>query len=180
MRRTVLIGNGLSLAHNREHYSLVNLTERVRMRLAGMTTGTGTLLDDLDEIRASLRPDFVPRTGESFEDVAGPVDRLANTLSEFGPLGRVATPEQRLVLQDLEVALRALYTRVVGAVLEEVVAHPTTDAGWDAVNQVGLRLAELTLEQGGMDVFCLNYDALLDAALINATARLRGTGGRSH
>jgi hypothetical protein len=172
VRRTVLIGNGLSLAYNRDHYSLANLTERVRMRLAAMPTDGGTLLDDLDEIRTSLRPDFVPRTGESFEDIAGPVDRLANTLSEFGPLDRVATDEQRSVLHNLEMTLRGLYTRVVGAVLEEVAAHPPTEAGWDPVHDVGRRLAQMTLEQGEMDVFCLNYDALLDAALIAATAWL--------
>ena len=80
MRRTVLIGNGLSLAFNPDHYSLANLTERVRKRLAGMRMNGGTLLDDLDAIRTSLRPDFVARSGESFEDIAGPVDRLANTL----------------------------------------------------------------------------------------------------
>jgi hypothetical protein len=169
MRRTVLIGNGLSLAFNPDHYSLANLTERVRKRLAGIRMNGGTLLDDLDAIRTSLRPDFVARSGESFEDIAGPVDRLANTLSEFGPLSRVASNDQRSVLHDLEITLRGLYTRVVGAVLEEVATHPATETGWEPVEQVGLRLVQMAFEQDGMDVFCLNYDALLDLALIRPT-----------
>jgi len=36
VRRTFLLGKGLSLAFNADHYRLAALTERVRERLAGM------------------------------------------------------------------------------------------------------------------------------------------------
>lgn len=168
MRRTYLLGNGLSLGFNPEHYSLANLTNRVRHRLEGMTAEGGSLLEHLDGIGESLRPDFLPATRATFEDIAGPVDRLANTLSEFGPLDRVATDDQRGVLRELQRKLRALYTRVVGAVLEEVVQHPTGPDGWTPVNEVAAHLARTAVNEGELDVFCLNYDALLDSALLEA------------
>ena len=169
MRRTYLIGNGLSLAFNFDHYNLMSLTDRVKDRLAGMSTDAGPLIEQLDEIGASLRPDLVPASQQSFEDIAGPVDRLANTLAEFGPLDRVASDDERIVLRNLRRKLRALYTRVVGAVLEEAVQHPTTSTGWTGVNEVAEHLAEVALRQGDLDVFCLNYDALLDSGLIQTT-----------
>jgi hypothetical protein len=171
VRRTFLLGNGLSLAFNADHYRLATLTGRVRERLAGMALpDRGTLLEELEAIAETLRPDLVDHRRETFEDIAGPVDRLANTLSEFGPLDRVATPEQRNVLHDLQVMLRALYRRVVGSVLELVMAHPEGEVGWAAVNEVAEYLVGVAVDQGDLDVFCLNYDSLLDSALLQARA----------
>lgn len=96
MTRIYLFGNGLSLAFNEDHYALDALTSRVRDRLSGMRIPGGEpLLNHLEEIATALRPDLSPTPRQSFEEIAGPVDRLANTLSEFGPLVRVATNDQR-------------------------------------------------------------------------------------
>lgn len=46
--------------------------------------------------------------------------------------------------------------------------HPPDDGGWNAVNQIGDHLVGRAIEQGELDVFCLNYDALLDSALLQA------------
>jgi hypothetical protein len=168
-RRVYLFGNGLSLAFNREHYNLAAITRKVRDRLAGMTTADAEpLLDQLERIGAALRPDLAAAPRENFEEIAGPVDRLANALSDFGPLTQVASREQRPVLRELGRTLRALYMRVVGAVLECVMAHPPGDSGWGAVNQVADHLVERAIDQGELDVFCLNYDAILDSALLEA------------
>jgi hypothetical protein len=167
--RTFLFGNGLSLAFNFDHYLLQNLTERVRERLKGMADGDQTLLAQLDGIAEALRQDAPQRAQvASFEELAGPVDRLANTLSAFGPLHRVATPDQREVLGQLNFTLRTLYTRVVGSVLAEVAQHPPAGWGWARMKRVADALVEIARAQRTVDVFCLNYDALLDAAAIGA------------
>lgn len=169
MKRIYLFGNGLSLAFNRGYYVLPALTGRVRDRLSTMVTADRQpLLNHLEEIGEALRPDVAPAQRESFEEIAGPVDRLANALSEIGPLVRVATDEQRRALQDLRRKLRALYKRVVGSVLESVVDHPPGELGWDPVNEVADHLVVRAIDQGELDVFCLNYDALLDSALLQA------------
>lgn len=169
MRSVYLFGNGLSLAFNSHHYRLADITSRVRERLAGTTMGDGeSLLGHLEQIAKSLRSDLAEEEWESFEEIAGPVDRLANTLSEFGPLTQVARGDQLRALRELERSLRSLYKRVVGATLESVMDHPPGDGGWGAVNTVADHLVRRAMRQGRLDVFCLNYDALLDSALLDA------------
>lgn len=168
VERVYLFGNGLSLAFDHDHYALTSITRRVQERLSEVRLSTGqSLLERLEEIRSSLAPD----TGRvrSFEDIAGPVDRLARTISESGPLASFAdTDEQRRMLKDLSLKVVGLYRRIVGVVLSCVMDHGGENALWASVDSIAQYLGREAERQGHLDVFVLNYDALLDSGLIQA------------
>jgi hypothetical protein len=129
-----------------------------------MSIGDGTLLDGVDELVAALRTDSSAAGG--FEELAGPLDRLANTLGQVSLLLQLATSEQRETLTELAANLRGLYKRVVGVVLENVMDHAGQEGSKENVYAVAEHLVRETVRQGDLDVFVLNYDALLDSALL--------------
>jgi len=167
--RTFLFGNGLSLTYNADYYALSSITARVRERLSQMhSTEDESILDQLERIGATLAPD-TPHVGEGgFEDIAGPVDRLASLFSQFGPIAALTkTAESGEALIQLRRELRRLYKRVVGAVLEDVMTHAGQLGDWDALDVVAEGLEGEAIRQQQAEVFILNYDALLDAALLS-------------
>jgi hypothetical protein len=46
--------------------------------------------------------------------------------------------------------------------------HLAGEGGWEAVNQVADHLVQQAIDQDRLDVFCLNYDVLLDSAFLEA------------
>lgn len=188
-RRVFLFGNGLSVAFNADHYGLPALTAAVRDRLAGLTVPEGSsLLDRVDGIVAAIASDEQRAAGpETFEGLAGPVDRLATMFTDLvGITDLLSGNEQQAALRDLGMTLRTTHRRVVGAVLESVMAHPTSDAGWEPVNKMAEYIISVARQQGSLDVFILNYDAILDSALLIANAEgvaiadeFQGYGGRN-
>lgn len=187
--RVFLFGNGLSVAFNPEHYSLPVLTAAVRERLTTLTEPDGTtLLDRVNTIVEAIASDEQKAAGPgSFEALAGPIDRLATMFTELvGIAGLVTDPAQEATLHDLGAGMHTLHRRVVGAVLDCVMTHPTTDAGWDPVNEMAEFVISVARKQGALDVFILNYDAILDSALLIANApgvaildEFRGYGERN-
>lgn len=168
-RRVFLLGNGLSVGCNPEFYSLEALTAGVRERLAELTTSDGEpLLVQVDGIVSAVSTDEERRTPQhSFESLAGPIDRLSSMFTEIGPLAKLlGEAEQEAALQRLGITLRGVYRRVVGAVLERVMQHPMPESDWGPINEMALYLVEVARQQGSLDVFTLNYDALLDSAFL--------------
>jgi hypothetical protein len=173
-----LFGNGLSLMFNREHYSLPNLTKQTRRvldSLPGLRSGGGTLLTELEEIQAGLATDEQRYGIGSFEQLAGALDRLSNVLSEVGPLAQLASEDAQEIIRALWSQLRILYKRVVGIVLRGVMSHADGHGEWGYLHEVARHLADKAIHQREIDVFTLNYDALLDAALITMERERRGT-----
>ena len=165
--RVLLFGNGLSVGFNAAHYDLEVLTVAVRERLESLETPDGEpLLLQVDGLVEALAHDHeraVPSS--SFESLAGPIDRLANLFTEIGPLADLMGGEaQEQALRELGLTLRVLYKRVVGAVLECVMTHASSVEGWGPLNGMADFVIELARRQGLLDVFILNYDALLDSA----------------
>jgi hypothetical protein len=173
LRRVFLFGNGLSVGCNPDHYSLDALTSAIRDRMKELTTSEGeSLLLQVDGIVQALASDEEKRAPlHSFEALAGPIDRLANTLSEIGPLAELlGEAGEEAAVRKLGLRLRGVYRRVVGAVLERVMEHPMSEEAWAGINGMAERLIEIARRQGTLDLFILNYDALLDSALLIADA----------
>ncbi len=169
MAAVYVFGNGLSLGYSSTHYNLDRLTRRVRKRLKGIQTPHGELLDELDEIVDRLQIDLppdAPSPANNFEAFAGPLERLAATLDQFETLQMIADETQLEAIASLAARTRGLYTRVVGAVLLEVTAHIDDSGDWDAINRVAEHLVARAKADGEVDVFVLNYDALLDSGLV--------------
>lgn len=168
MAITYIFGNGLSIAYSSE-YQLPKLTNRVRAGLQAQPFGRGqdTLLDAVRRLYERLQGDQTA-TIDTFENYAGPIDRLAFALEELGELALVAESEtaQQHIKETAKFA-RDIYTRSVAVVLGEVTAHPN-DGDWSAVDNVANTLFNAVTTHGEVNVFTLNYDALLDSALIKA------------
>jgi len=172
-RVVYLFGNGLSLAFSKDYYSLPALTARISQRLSAMTLPDhSTLLEQLEAVGATIRAQSPPR---DFEDIAGPIDSLASALSDLGPLIRLAdTREQKAALTDLSRKLHRLYVQAVGAVLEVVVDHAAAKGDWNRVNAAAEDVVRQAREtKSSVHVFVLNYDALLDSALLEAVRASR-------
>lgn len=138
-----------------------------------MNLDTGqTVLDALDHVAQCLRRDDDPDTSaDDFEAIAGPIDRLAYALSDVGPLSSLATSDlEQKMLFSFSQRLQGIYNRVVGAVLQHVMAPATSEAGWDPANTVASHLVERAMAQGVLHVFCVNYDAVLDSAILHEAA----------
>jgi hypothetical protein len=168
-RRAYLFGNGLSVAFNPEHYRLEQLTRAVRDRLAELHTPDGEPLlvqvDGIVEAIATDRERNMP--ADSFEALAGPIDRLATMFQQVGPLAALLErKEDAAALQNVGTILRVLYKRVVGAVLERVMMHVPGPDGWNELNAMARYLVSEARRQGILNVFVLNYDAILDSALL--------------
>lgn len=166
-----VFGNGLSVGFD-PRLATANITGRVVAALGDTYTD---VLCDLAQLGAPEDPDTVPVGVDrgNFEQLAGPVDRLADALVAVQRLFTAPSTNPRLA--NLRVAaedLRQLYVRVVGTVLREVdlccvedAANAERQASWRKMNAFATELAQLHAT-----VFTLNYDSLLMSALLNQRA----------
>ena len=170
--RTYLFGNGLSLTYNAEHYRLETLSELVRVRLGGTDAGGGkSLLNEVDTVAKALGPGL--GKNNDFEKLAGPIDTLAKSFVQLSRLQSIAGDrDTRIALYRMSTRLRKLHSQVVGMVLD-LVAGTLPDGDWTPMNKVADHLFEAAGWEGELDVFTLNYDALLDCALLDARSRHR-------
>lgn len=171
MDSTYIFGNGLSMASDPEHYALPNLTKYVVERLDQITAADGIPLSShVVKIIDELTPgSFIGSLDDiqTFEDLAGPLERLTASIQHVGALAAIGSDDQttRAILQLSDFATR-LYNQVVGIVLGLVTQHPTALGHADAVPGVARHLVHVAKQQRDLDVFVLNYDALLDSALL--------------
>ncbi len=143
------------------------MTVAVRSMLQEISYGEGTLLDVVDALAAANNPDdAVDLATDDFERIAGPIDRLQHSLLQLEALLLVASPKEQSVVSDVGSRMRNLYKRVVGAVLTHVTNHAETGS-WDSMNAVADAVVARAKVDGRVDVFTLNYDALLDSALLH-------------
>lgn len=163
--RTYLFGNGLSLAYNDEHYRLVNLTALVRARLRKVEfLNDKNLFEEVKAVAKALGTPVVDK--DDFEQLAGPIDVLAKTLVQLMKLHSIAPDAQsRAALFKVARRVKRLHRQVVGIVLE-LVAGKLPPGDWEPLHYIADHLFECAERQDSLDVFTLNYDALLDSALL--------------
>lgn len=167
-----LFGNGLARTFSEAHYNLPTITQAVQELASEVPLEGGTLLDALKKLAAANNPDQVSGLMLSdFEHIAGPIDRLAHSLSEVTMLvGLANTEAEKALILALSDRLRSIYKRVVGAALVHVTQHSEATGNWAPINQVAEHLTEVVAVQHRLDVFTINYDALLDSALLQISS----------
>lgn len=162
-----VFGNGLSVGFD-SRLATAAITHRVITSLGDTYTD---VLRDLADLGTPEDPDTLPVAVDrgGFEQLAGPIDRLADALLAVQRL--FTGPETSPLLSTLREAadgLRQHYVRIVGTVLREVDAccvegDPNEErrASWRAMNAFAAELVKVPAT-----MFTLNYDSLLMSALL--------------
>jgi hypothetical protein len=162
-----IFGNGLSIGFDRR-LATEALTDRVLTSLGDDYAG---VLRDLAELGTPEDPDTAPVdvTRGGFEQLAGPLDRLADALVAVQRLFiGLGTSPLFTGLREAADGLRQHYVRIVGTVLHEVDsccvvedADEERKASWQNMNAFAAELIKLHAT-----VFTLNYDSLLMSAFL--------------
>jgi hypothetical protein len=170
----VLVGNGLSIGFD-ARLSGRSITERVT---AAIDDDLRTLLDRVVHLGQPESPDQpIGADRGAFEQLAGPLDRLAEALIAVQDLLAVAGDSEAVRgLGDASQELRRQYFRIVGTVLREVDAcciEPQPDdarrAAWQRLNDFAAQLVDWNGAQNKVTVFTLNYDSLLLSSMLEAS-----------
>lgn len=188
---TFVFGNGLSIAYKPEYYKLPELTKAVRSAMSTQPYGKSTLLEVMDGVVDRMSPAPAGQL-PSFEDYAGPLERLAASIQQLGVLSELAEAEEDVAaIEGTAERARDLYIRVVATVLEIVTAHVDRLGDETPIRKVAKLVIDAAHDGSEAHVFTLNYDALLDSALlhysrgerqgssISSTTRTALTSGRS-
>lgn len=162
-----VLGNGLSIGFDSRLVTSA-ITERVVASLGAAYTD---VLRDLAKLGTPEDANSVPLQVDrgGFEQLAGPVDRLADALMAVQRL--FTGPDSAPLLADLRAAaegLRQHHVRIVGTVLREVDdccvmqdASADRRAAWERMNAFAAELVKRSAT-----VFTLNYDSLLMSAML--------------
>ncbi|MEU7821720.1 SIR2 family protein [Catellatospora sp. NPDC049133] len=167
MSKTVLIGNGFSIAYNRELACpaiLGTVLKRFREEGAGSDAGSALY---------RLATDVDPAATDGLEDLLGPLDVVGGALMHLhelvGLAGRLGPSEVTRGLGMVTDFMAALYQRGVGHVLEVVAERSKqTEGDADATDHEVLRdflRAVVDASPGRTSIATLNYDGLLFSAL---------------
>jgi hypothetical protein len=163
-----VFGNGLSIGFDPRLATLA-ITDRVKTSLGAAYTD---VLRDLAALGAPEDPVPLGVDRGGFEQLAGPVDRLADALIAvqrlfIGP----GTSPLLAKLRDAADGLRQHHVRIVGTVLREVDNYcvmQEADVGrresWERMNAFAAELVRLRAT-----IFTLNYDSLLMSAMLAQT-----------
>lgn len=167
MTAVILFGNGLSQGFSDE-LSLGRITQRTRQRIQGQNHIDIALLEEVAVLASPEGWGGLEQLGEDFEALAGPIDRIAQTMGLFELLAGAHT--QRLgPFRVVANELRRLYVSIVGLILEEIDRFCREDVAagqdWGPMNEMASALADLANEVNGLSVYTLNYDSLLPSAL---------------
>lgn len=166
----VLLGNGLSIAANRE-LSIPSITAEIVERLdrAGVTDDPASVL--MQEVATRLR---VTNASDNFEALVGPFDEIADATKMMDRLAGLAG-DRKL---DIQGALRES-SAFASNVRRHAVSHvldvisTRSRAEWDRIGPVAAFLdAAVDSASGGEVTFGnLNYDSMAMAALITSQHR---------
>ena len=176
MSTVYVFGNGLSIAFRPEQFLLPNLTRRVRdLLVMAEWEGRGSAWSELRRIVSAVSPDELS-SGQAmaFEQFAGPLERLAEGVRALSALLPAGGPQDQAALQRLESTAKATFARVVGAVLTAVTELPP-EGDWTVLRHVARHVVDATPNELQSHVFTLNYDALLDSALLSLRDARRST-----
>lgn len=174
MSTVLLIGNGLSTGFD-ERLSGEAITARVKEALGGELVDLLGRIADLAQPERADQPLGADR-GE-FEELAGPLDRLAEALLAIQDLVNLGGDAASLRgIREASEELRRQYFSIVGTVLHEVDAccvEPKPDderrAAWGRVNNFAAEIVNWTDAENRVTVFTLNYDSLLMSAMLEAS-----------
>ena len=165
---TYIFGNGLSVAYQPDFYGLTALTTTVQTELGLRTLGAQTLLEVTDSLVDRMRQGGPIHGVRSFEEYAGPLERLAASISQLGNLGVAAeNAAEAAAIKNVAERARTLYVRVVAVVLDIVTRHVNKMGDATPIQAVAEHLIEAAKANDEAHVFTLNYDALLDSALLH-------------
>lgn len=179
MRRLVLVGNGLSIAA-KHGFGLQPLTTAIRGRLNAVDIGGRTAREHLEDIRDRLEADGQQDPhGSTFERLLGPLDRLGRLINvELAAVVGAVRPDLTDSLREVGNLVHELYIRGVGAVLSEIDALDTA-ANLDPVRAI-VRWASGGLgNYDHLSVYTINYDPLLDRALLELETEVVGGAVRA-
>jgi hypothetical protein len=162
-----VFGNGLSSGFDRG-LTTPAITDRV---MASLGSREKDVLRELAQLGTPEDPDAAPLDVDrgGFEQLAGPLDRLADALVAVQRLYTGPGTSRLLAnLRDAADDLRRHYVRIVGTVLREVDAccrmegaNDERRASWQPMNAFAAELVKLRAT-----IFTLNYDSLLMSALL--------------
>ena len=169
MTAVVLFGNGLSQGFSGE-LSLGRITQRVRDRIEEDNHVDTQLLDEVATLAAPEGGGGVEEAAQSFEALAGPIDRIAQAVGLFDLL--VDAQTDRLALfRPVAHELQRLYVSIVGLILEEIdrfcVEDLEANQEWGPINDMAAALGKLSDDLDELCVYTLNCDSLLPSALAN-------------
>lgn len=171
-----LLGNGLSMGFDPRLASDA-ISGRVEEAIGPEVTAV------LEQVSELARPDSVDEPiGASrggFEQIAGPLDRLAEALIAVEDLVAATGGADAVKgIKEASAVLRHTYFSVVGHVLREVDAccHRGLGSGdrtlaWQGLNKFAAELVEWNRDVH-VTVFTLNYDSLLMSAMLETGAMM--------
>lgn len=171
MRITALIGNGCSIAYNPE-FRMDPLTERILREFAGVDSAVPEVAEVLNRLAdAAVRePDERKRF---FEALFGPIERMGRGLQELRALSDLVGAGTE-VTATFDRAARfgeELRRRTIGSALQVVasLSNNKDEQGKSTQRQVVNWLNDARGDEGTVEIFTLNYDALIDGAVVDLT-----------
>ena len=145
---------------------MANLTERLE---AALDEPTRTALAEISVLSAPETAAGPAARSVGFEEIVGPLDRIASAVRTLAPLAR--SPGSADVLIEAYEYLRRRYVQLVGIILSEVTgaARLPSSTDWTRLNDFADRLSKVSRHHDTV-VFTLNYDTLLESALLERHA----------
>lgn len=131
---------------------------------------------EIEHLAELVRADHPSRRSvDNFEDLAGPIERLAAGIRHVQGLIAIGDASEQQALEQIALRAGRLYRQTVGGVLQAVTERQ--DGGLpEVLVDIATFLADGTPANACTDVFVLNYDAWLDSALLALRDKRRGKG----
>lgn len=167
-----LVGNGLSVAYNTE-LCIDRITAALMSRLTKAPDSAEAAQDSWEQSVKSLNG-RAPSKGV-FEELLGPLERLPEALRSLEELASLVPAVKidggEVSLAEAQVALRKLYRHGVGHTLAVIDsrARAEGDLAREVVLNFVKRVMEMGSKPGDVSFGTLNYDSLLNGAVIEAT-----------
>jgi hypothetical protein len=158
----VLFGNGLSIG------------VAPAFAVPAMTARLNEALDEsmrraLADLRHVSTPDAAvpPEAVLGFEQLLGPLDRVAHAVQSLAPLAKVVDREN--CLNQSHAFLLSRYVSLVGLVMADLSASARLGnrEAWTELNELAVQL-RLMNDRHPVAIFTLSYDTLLDSALLES------------
>jgi hypothetical protein len=158
----VLFGNGLSIGVA-PGFAVPAMTARLNEALNDDLRGA------LADLRLVSTPDasMPPETVLGFEQLVGPLDRVAHAVQSLAPIARLVDRED--CLNQSHAFLLSRYVSLVGLVMADLASSAQLDdrTAWTELNELAVQLRAMH-DRHSVALFTLSYDTLLDSALLES------------